>query len=358
MFDKPFARFPNMILFLLLGTITLFFGYILKPFFFALFWAVLLAAIFAPFYERLHRKFKSPNLCTGLTLGAVLVILILPTGLILALLVGESLEIYNSINASSSSWMDSVTGMLNSLGQHPLLARFDLDQQFITDKSVELLKAVTNFIVKNLSAFTENTILFLVEFAVMLYCLFYFLRDGAHLIDTISHYIPVAQRHINTFISEFLVTAKATLKFTFVIGGIQGLLGGLIFYITGIENPLVWGVLMVGLSIVPAIGSAIIWAPAGIIMLLLGHIWQGITILLFGAIVISLVDNLLRPILLGNDIQMHSLLIFLSTLGGIAVFGFSGFVLGPVIASFFLASWKLFLELYLEEKNQKQTEDG
>ena len=249
--------------------------------------------------------------------------------------------------------MDSVTGMLNSLGQHPLLARFDLDQQFITDKSVELLKAVTNFIVKNLSAFTENTILFLVEFAVMLYCLFYFLRDGAHLIDTISHYMPVDQRHINTFISEFLVTAKATLKFTFVIGGIQGLLGGLIFYITGIENPLVWGVLMVGLSIVPAIGSAIIWAPAGIIMLLLGHIWQGITILLFGAIVISLVDNLLRPILLGNDIQMHSLLIFLSTLGGIAVFGFSGFVLGPVIASFFLASWKLLLELYLEEETQK-----
>ena len=347
-----------MILFLLLGTITLLFGYILKPFFFALFWAVLLAAIFAPFYERLHRKFKSPNLCTGLTLGAVLVILILPTGLILALLVGESLEIYNSINASSSSWMDSVTGMLNALGQHPLLARFDLDQQFITDKSVELLKAVTNFIVKNLSAFTENTILFLVEFAVMLYCLFYFLRDGAHLIDTISHYIPVAQRHINTFISEFLVTAKATLKFTFVIGGIQGLLGGLIFYITGIENPVVWGVLMVGFSIVPAIGSAIIWVPAGIIMLLLGHIWQGITILLFGAIVISLVDNLLRPILLGNDIQMHSLLIFLATLGGIAVFGFSGFVLGPVIASFFLASWKLFLELYLEEKNQKQAEDG
>jgi len=189
----------------------------------------------------------------------------------------------------------------------------------------------------------------------MLYCLFYFLRDGDHLIDIISHYLPVDQRHINTFTSEFLVTAKATLKFTFVIGGIQGLLGGLIFYITGIESALVWGVLMVGFSIVPAIGSAIIWAPVGIIMLLLGHIWQGIAILVFGAVVISLVDNLLRPILLGKDIQMHPLLIFLSTLGGIAVFGFSGFVLGPVIASFFLAIWKIFPELYAEEKTQQQT---
>jgi predicted PurR-regulated permease PerM len=116
-------------------------------------------------------------------------------------------------------------------------------------------------------------------------------------------------------------------------------------------------VLMIGLSIVPAIGNAIIWVPAGIIMLLLGQIWQGITILVFGAVVVSSVDNLLRPILLGKDIQMHSLLIFLSTLGGIAVFGFSGFVLGPVIASFFLAIWKLFPELYLEEKMQKRTGD-
>jgi len=160
MFDKLFAVFPKLIFFLLLGIITFFFGYILKPFFFAIFWAVLLAAIFAPLYGWLHRKFKSPNLCAGLALGAVLVTLILPVGLILALLVGESLDIYNSINSSGNSWMNSLTGMFNSLSQHPLLARFDLDQQFITDKSIELLKTVANFFVKNLTAFTENTILF------------------------------------------------------------------------------------------------------------------------------------------------------------------------------------------------------
>jgi predicted PurR-regulated permease PerM len=249
--------------------------------------------------------------------------------------------------------MKSLTGMFNSLSQHHLLARFDLDQQFITDKSVEFLKAVTNFLVNNLSAFTGNTILFIVQFAVMLYCLFYFLLDGDRFINTIAHYMPVDKRRMNIFISEFLVTSKATLKSAFVIGGIQGLLGVLIFYITGIENPLVWGVLMMALSIVPAIGSSIIWVPAGIIMLFLGHIWQGIAILVFGAVVISSVDNLLRPILLGKDIQMHPLLIFLSILGGIAVFGFSGFVLGPVIASFFLSSWKLLLELSLEEETQK-----
>ncbi len=356
MMTQPFAGFPRIIFFVILAMVTFFFGYILKPFFFALFWAVLLAAIFAPLNERLNHRFKSPSLCAGLTLAVVLVTLILPVGLILALLVGESIDLYQTINTNGSSWMNSVTGILNSAGSHPLLARFNIDQEFVTDKSVELVKAIADFLFKNLSIFTQNTIVFLVEFAVMLYSLFYFLRDGGDFIRTIFRYMPVDERSMNMFMSEFLVTAKAALKFTFVIGGIQGLLGGIVFYVTGVERALVWGVLMVGLSIVPAVGNALIWVPAGIIMLLLGHIWQGVAILVFGSVVISTVDNLLRPMLMGKDIQMHALLIFLSTLGGIVVFGFSGFVLGPVIASFFLASWKLFLELYRQERLPEREE--
>jgi len=355
MFDNLFAGFPKLIFVLLLGFVTFLFGHILKPFFFAIFWAILLAAIFSPLYKWLQLRFKSPNLCAGLSLVAVLITLILPAGFILALLVGETLDLYQSIHSSGGSWMNSINGVLNSLSNHPLLARFNMDQQFITDKTVDVLKVAANFFVKNLSALTGNTIVFFVEFAVMLYCLFYFLRDGKKLIETVTHYMPVNEQHMNTFISEFLVTSKATLKFTFIIGGIQGLMGGLIFYITGVDRALVWGVLMVGLSIVPAIGNSIIWAPAGIIMLLLGHVWQGIAILLFGAVVISSVDNLLRPILLGQDIQMHSLLIFLSTLGGIAAFGFSGFVLGPVVAAFFLVSWKMFLEISSQGNASEKT---
>lgn len=354
---KPFSGFPDGVFFLILAVVTLFFGYILKPFFFALFWAVLLAAVFDPLNTRLNRRFKSPGLCAGLTLAAVVLTMVLPVGLILGLLIGESVDLYTSVTSNSNSWIASINSLLKSLGEHPLLVRLHMDEQFITDKSIELIKAVADFLVKNLSTLTENTVLFLIQFAIMLYCLFYFLRDGSRFIDTVSGYLPVGRRHIDMFISEFLVTAKATLKFTFVIGGIQGLLGGLVFYFTGIERPLVWGVLMMGLSIVPAVGSAIIWAPAGIIMLFLGHIWQGIAILVFGAVVISSADNLLRPILMGQDIEMHALLIFLSTLGGIAVFGFSGFVLGPVIAAFFLASWDLFLDVYMKE-NASASDEG
>ncbi len=351
--DKPFASFQNIIFFILLGIITIFFAYILKPFFFALFWAILIAGIFAPLYKLLNKKIKSPNLCASLTLVAVLVCLILPVGLLLSLLIGESLDIYKSVVSNSIKWIDIITGMLKSLSKNRLFARLNMDQAFLIDKSMETLNALAEYIFQHLSTFTQNIILLIIQFAVMLYSLFYFLRDGERLITTITHYIPVGKRHINTFINQFLTTAKASLKFTFIIGGIQGFLGGLIFYITGIERALVWGVLMFAFSIVPAIGCSLIWAPAGIIMLFLGHIWQGITILVFGASVISSVDNLLRPILLGHDTQMHSLLIFLSTLGGLAIFGVSGFVLGPVIASLFLASWRLFLELYPKEEVKK-----
>jgi predicted PurR-regulated permease PerM len=124
-----------------------------------------------------------------------------------------------------------------------------------------------------------------------------------------------------------------------IIGGLQGLLGATLFFFLGIDGALTWGVVMTLMSIVPGVGSSIVWVPAALIMLFTGHYWEGITILAVGALVISMVDNLLRPVLLGKDIQMHPLLIFLSTLGGIMLFGISGFVLGPMIIAFSMTAW-------------------
>ena len=349
MINKPQPSFEKIVFFILLAFITIFLTYILMPFFFAIFWAVLIASIFAPLYKYFNKKIKNPNLCASMALAVVLLCLILPVGLIIDLLIVESIDIYQSLNSSSSNWQKILSDMLQSLGKNPIFATLNLDQAFLINKSQEALKAFTGYVFNHISEFTQNTILILINFAVMIYSLFYFLRDGERLINTLTKNIPVDKKHIDHFINQFLTTAKSSLKFTFVIGGIQGLLGGLVFYFTGIERALVWGVLMFGLSVVPAVGSAIIWLPAGIIMLFLGHIWQGITILVFCSVVISSVDNLLRPVLMGRDTQMHSLLIFLSTLGGLAAFGFSGFVLGPVIAALFVAIWKLFPEIYLEK---------
>lgn len=348
--DKPVYHFQKSGFLILLAIITVFFLYILKPFFFTIFWAVLVAGIFFPLYKFLNKKITNPNLCAGVTLSIIFLCLIIPIGLLVDLLIIEAFDIYKSFDNNSSSWIASLSEFLNSLNKNPLFARLNIDQAFVLEKSQDALKVVTTYIVNHISSFTQNTILVIVKFAVMLYTLFYFLRDGEHLITTIMNNIPMENKHLRHFIDQFFNTAKASLKFTFVIGGIQGCLGGLIFYITGIEKALVWGVIMFGLSIVPAIGCSLVWAPAGIIMIFLGNIWQGVTILVFGAVVISSVDNLLRPVLMGRDTNMHALLIFLSTLGGIAAFGASGFVLGPIIAALFLAGWKLFMEFYQETK--------
>ncbi len=349
--DKKQINSQNIIFFILLAFITGLLAFILKPFFFAVFWAILLAGIFTPLYKFINRKIVNPNLCAGLTMIGIFICLILPVGLLVDLLIMELVDIYQSFNSLSSNWMGTLSETLKALSKKPIFASLNVDQDFLINKSQEAFKFLTDYVFKHISKFTQNTILVVIQVAVMLYSLFFFLRDGEGLIIALKENAPVDDKHIELFINKFLTTAKASLKFTFIIGGIQGFLGGLIFYITGIERALVWGVLMFALSVVPAIGCSLIWVPAGIIMLLLGNIWQGITILIFGSLFISSVDNLLRPVLLGRDTQMHSLLIFLSTLGGIAAFGFSGFILGPVIASLFLAAWKLFPEIYQKHVN-------
>jgi predicted PurR-regulated permease PerM len=221
-----------------------------------------------------------------------------------------------------------------------------VDEKFWTEKFSEIARSISNYIFINLKALTQNTLVFIVQFAVMLYTLFFFIRDGDKFLGMVMRVFSLGQEREKVLYEQFVATTRATLKVTLIIGGLQGSMGGLIFWVTGIEGALLWGVVMVLMSIVPVVGCSVIWVPASVIMLLTGHIWKGILILAFGVIVISVVDNLLRPVLLGRDVQMHPLLIFLSTLGGLSLFGFSGFVIGPIIASLLLAIWAMYDQFY------------
>ncbi|HQL01330.1 MAG TPA: AI-2E family transporter, partial [Smithellaceae bacterium] len=153
----PFASFQNVIFFAFLTIVTVFLGYLLKPFFFAIFWAVLIAAIFAPLNRRLTLRFKRPNLSAGLTLASVLVAMILPLGLLVSLLVAEAIDIYASVHASTDDWVAKIQDIVASLGSHPLLAELQINEAFIAEKSIEVLKAGSDFLVRNLTALTSNT---------------------------------------------------------------------------------------------------------------------------------------------------------------------------------------------------------
>ena len=336
------SKVQNILFFTVLVLVSFLFLYLLTPFFSPIFWAAVIASIFRPLYVRLNRKINRPGLCTIIIFLLIALIIILPGGIMGSLLFSESMHMYESLGTDSGTIENTVKSITGAVKDNPYVARLHIDEQFLTEKFSEIARGISNYIFVQLKALTQNTLAFLVQFAVMLYTLFFFIRDGDKFLGMVTRVLSLGQEREKVLYEHFVTTARATLKVTLIIGGIQGSLGGLIFWVTGIEGAIIWGVVMILFSIVPVVGCSIVWIPAGVIMLLMGHFWKGIIILTFGVFVISMVDNLLRPMLIGRDVQMHPLLIFLSTLGGISLFGISGFVIGPIITSLVLAMWAMY----------------
>jgi predicted PurR-regulated permease PerM len=188
----------------------------------------------------------------------------------------------------------------------------------------------------------QNTFDFVVSFALMLYMLYFFMRDGAALSKTVREALPMARPHTHFLLNKFTNVIRATVKGNVAVAAVQGALGGLAFWALGVQGALLWAVLMAFLSLLPAVGAALIWLPVAIYFLATGHVWEGVALIVFGVVVIGLVDNVLRPILVGKDTQMPDYIVLMSTVGGMALFGVNGFVIGPVVAALFMATWDLF----------------
>jgi predicted PurR-regulated permease PerM len=340
----------KILFFTILGLVTILFLYLLLPFFFPIFWAAVIAGVFQPLYSRLNRKLNHPNLSTAVFFLLIALILLLPTGIVGTLVFNESVQIYEKLNPDTRQMDRSVQRLINTIADNSIARLFHINKAMMIAKTTEVAQGITKYIFVHLTDLTQNTLGLLVQFAIMLYTLFYFVRDGDRFLRMAMKILPLGMGREKLLFDRFIVTAKSTLKVTLIMGGIQGALGGILFFVTGVEGAVIWGLMMILMAIVPMVGCTIIWAPAGVLMLLYGHIWEGVLILAFGTLVISTVDNLLRPILIGQDVEMHPLLIFLSTIGGIILFGFSGFVIGPVIASLLIAIWEMYEEFYRGEK--------
>jgi predicted PurR-regulated permease PerM len=189
----------------------------------------------------------------------------------------------------------------------------------------------------------RNTFDFLVSLTIMLYLLFFLLRDGRALGARIRQAVPLGPKYKERLFSNFTTVIRATVKGNVLVAIAQGALGGLAFWFLGVQAPLLWAVVMAFLSLLPAVGAALVWAPVAIYFLVTGSTWQGIALILWGTLVIGLVDNFLRPVLVGKDTKLPDYMVLLSTIGGMALFGLNGFVIGPVIAALFVASWDLFV---------------
>lgn len=332
------ARHLNVYFFflvLLLVGVTVFF--IFLPFLTAIVAAAVLAVLFRPTYEFFLPRLRQSTVGASLaTCAVVLIIIVTPILFALSLAIGEANHLYVTIG-QEHSFTEFIESGIRSLRRLPVLNQVLSSPSFSTENVIEDLRSFSKNAVGLLQAAYQSVTQFVFWVFVMFFTLYYFLIDGHAALRKLMDLSPLRNEHETLLAEKFISMSRATLKGTLVVGVIQGLLGGLAFWIVGLPSPAIWGLLMILFSIAPFIGSAIIWFPAAVILFFLGMVWQSIFLMAVGFGVISLIDNILRPKLVGKDTQMHPLMVFFATLGGIALFGLPGFVIGPVIVSLFMA---------------------
>ena len=320
----------------------LFFSMIYQ-FMMAIFLAGLFSAMARPVYRHLKFRFKGRrHLASVTTMLLMIVVVLIPLMLLVVIVVGQAIDVGQSVTPWVKQLIDQPDRFGTFLQNQPFYEQLLPYREIILQKTGQLVGSISNLIVNGLSSATLGTANFLFMTFVFLYTMYFFQMDGVKLIRKILYYLPLGSEDENLMLEKFTSVTRATLKGSLLIGVLQGGLAGVAFAVAGIDNAVFWATVMAVLSIIPSIGSALVWGPACAILMLQGSIGAGIGLLVFCAIVVGSLDNLLRPILVGKDTKMHELMIFFGTLGGIMMFGISGIFIGPLIASLFVTVWELY----------------
>ena len=318
------------------------------PFFGAILWALVVTIAFAPVHDRLAMMMpKRRNTVSLLTLMLVIALVIIPAILVGTMMVDEALVTYNSLQTRE---IDLGKVLRDIEAAIPAAWRAQLER--IGPAEIEeIQKRVSSFLTSGLQLIAREAVSigqgafnFVLTLGVMLYLTFFLLRDGRYLTRRIGDVVPLHSEQRSAFFEKFTTVIRATVKGSVIVAIVQGVLGGLLFAFLDIRAALLWGVVMGLLALIPAVGTGLVWFPMGIYLLATGSVWQGVLLLLFGFFVISMVDNVLRPILVGQDTRMPDYIVLISTLGGLSVMGINGLIVGPVIAAMFIAAWEIFGE--------------
>lgn len=335
-------RWPFLVI---LIAISIAFAVVLLPFAAAILWAVIAAILFEPLYRRLLVKMPGwRNGAALLTILLILALVILPAAILGVALVGEAAGVYQRIHSGAIDpaqiWTNFQAGLPDWLVSW--FDRFDLGnaataKSLLGGGAADGIRAILG------QALSIGQSLFglLINLMVMLYLAYFLIRDGESLQASIRRAMPLRTDHLELLANRFIVVVRATIKGSIVVAILQGLIGGIVLWALGIEAALLWGVLMGAASLLPAVGTGLVWVPMAIYLLLTGQIWQGLVLVLCGLFVIGMVDNVLRPVLVGRETRIPDYVVLITTLGGLQLFGFHGIVIGPVIAAMFIAVWDI-----------------
>ncbi|WP_369789786.1 AI-2E family transporter [Rouxiella sp. WC2420] len=351
---------------LILFIVTWAFLDVLQPYYSSVLWAAILAIIFHPLKTKFRDWLGDKNgIAALLTLLVICLIVFTPLAVIASSLAIEFNVVYSKLQHNNTQLPTIIADVIQHLpvwAQHQM-AEYNLDTAAgIQQKLSGFALKGSQYLAGSVFLIGKGTFSFVVGFGIMLYLLFFLLKDGAYLVNLILEALPLTKPVKHHLFMKFAAVSRATVKGTVIVAIVQGALGGLAFWITGIEGVLLWGALMAFLSLIPAVGSAIIWVPAAIYFFASSQLWQGIFLVVFFVVIIGLVDNILRPLLVGKDTKMPDYMILIATLGGMEVYGINGFVIGPLIAALFIACWNILSgrdnEENIEEIDEDFIEDG
>lgn len=341
--DSNLARPRVGFLLLLALGITLLFFWLIKGFLVALLLAAVFAALVHPFYGRLADLLGDRKaIASSLTVLLSLVLVIIPVILFMGILVGQAIEISESATEWVNEQVQDSGELKKKIEEDPDLKRLLPYQDEIMAKAGQLAGKAGSMVASLIAAGAKGTAEFFLMLFVMLFGMFYFLTDGRAILDAVLRFTPLTAEDKDRLLKTFASVGGATLKGTVIIGIVQGGLAGLSFWVAGIQGAVFWGAVMTVLSIIPGIGTALVWVPAVIFLALDGQIGAAVGVGLWCAVVVGTIDNLLRPVLVGRETEMPDLLVMLTTLGGLALFGAAGIVVGPIIGALYVTVWQLW----------------
>jgi predicted PurR-regulated permease PerM len=341
--DISQARFSKGFLVLLAIGISIIFLLMIRRFLLAILLAGIFSAIAQPLYKRLLKWFRGHQAPASIfTILIVLLVIVIPLTGFLGIVASQAVNVTQSVGPWVQEQISQPGQIDRLLNKVPYFEKLQDYRELIFTKLGELAANTGTFLVNSVTAATRGTVSFLLSLFIMLYAMFFFLIDGRTILNKILYYMPLGPKEENRMVDKFISVTRATIKGTLVIGLIQGTLAGLAFFVAGIGGAAFWGTIMAVLSIIPGVGAALVWIPGVVYLFVIGKPAAAVLLAVWCILVVGTVDNILRPRLVGKDTKMSDLLILLSTLGGILLFGAVGFIIGPIVAALFVTVWEIY----------------
>lgn len=329
----------------MLAVATLAFAWIAWPLFSSVLWAAILAIVFRPLYERVLRHMHGRTTAAAASTAAVVVVIVIcPFVIVTVKLLQEALAFYQLLHSGHlpfviPAWAHSA---LDRLGVTSLAE--------VEERMFAGLQQNLGLIATHASQIWHDLLGFALRFLVTIYLLFYLLRDGATVLARLGAAVPLPVRLQADFAQRVAAVIRATVQGDMLLSVLQGILGGLAFWALGIPGALFWGVVMAVLAFLPVVGTVMVWLPAAIYLMTHEAAWQGIALIAYGVLVLGVLGTFLRPMLVGRRAKLPEPIVLVSVLGGMAVLGFDGFVVGPLIAAICIAGWDTRTEFRRREE--------